>query len=600
MRAPILPCLLVLAACASSSDDASQGADLIENADVAVVVKNGESQPVYPYAQAIRESVFVESTIDSDHDGVLDRIAVDIIRPNTDRKVAIVMEASPYYRMGALTREMVLPLGQRSWYDEFFVPRGYAVVEVEMQGTARSKGCPMTGGKEDTASIKAAIDWLNGRARGFDANGAEVAATWSTGSVGMLGVSYNGTLPIAVASEGVPGLKTIVPIAAISSWYDYTRDAGVGYSGVFGKRYPAYLAGAVVSRDQKPKCEQTIQQIGDAAGDDTYDYTRFWEERDYRRNLDRITASVFVVHGLRDWNVKPHNFSRLWYGLAARNVPRKIWIHNQGHANPASLRPAEWKAEMHHWMDHWLYGIENGVMNGPRAMIQRPDRTWEAHTDWPEASPQTFVPSGAALSAAPARAPEEQSFTDDPSLSEATLIAAPDTTKPYRLAWVGPTLAAPMRVSGTVHLHVAARASTSSTPLTALLVDYGPATIALPEDFTAAELFGRSCRLIDLEQRTGCAAPQAPREITARENVVTRGAVDLKNQGTIAASAPLIPGTMYEVDWDLHPTDYVFAAGHRVGIVLVANDNSYITVDQGAGGITVKLDQTRFVLPVSP
>jgi X-Pro dipeptidyl-peptidase len=587
MRGLLLSSLVILAACTSSV--ASQDADLADNADLAIVVKNGETQPVYAYAEAIRESVFVESTIDSDHDGVLDRIALDIIRPKTDRKVAIVMEASPYYRMPALDREMVLPLGQRSWYDDFFVPRGYAVVEVEMQGTARSKGCPMTGGKEDTASIKAAIDWLNGHARAFDANGTEVAATWSTGSVGMLGVSYNGTLPIAVASEGVPGLKTIVPIAAISSWYDYTRDSGIGYSGAFGNRYPAYLAGAVVSRDQKPKCQQTIQQIGDEAGDDTYDYTPFWEERDYRRNLDRITASVFVVHGLRDWNVKPHNFSRLWYGLAERNIPRKIWLHNQGHANPAGLRPAEWKAEMHHWMDHWLYGIENGVMNGPRATIQRPDQTWETHADWPEASPQTI-----ALGAA------EQSFTDDPTLAEATLVTSPDTTKPYRLAWVGPTLTAPMRISGTVHLHVAAQASTSSTPLTALLVDYGTATIALPQDFTAEELFNRPCRLADLEQRTGCATLQAPRLITASEHVVTRGAVDLKNQATIATSAPLTPGALYEVDWDLHPTDYVFAAGHRVGIVLAANDKDYITVDRASGSITVKLDQSRVVLPVSP
>ncbi len=43
----------------------------------------------------------------------------------------------------------------------------------------------------------------------------------------MIGRSYNGTLPNAVAATGVEGLTTIVPIAAISSWYDYSRMGGI-------------------------------------------------------------------------------------------------------------------------------------------------------------------------------------------------------------------------------------------------------------------------------------------------------------------------------------------------------------------------------------
>ena len=43
----------------------------------------------------------------------------------------------------------------------------------------------------------------------------------------MIGTSYNGTLPIAVASTGVEGLEAIVPISAISDWYDYYRANGM-------------------------------------------------------------------------------------------------------------------------------------------------------------------------------------------------------------------------------------------------------------------------------------------------------------------------------------------------------------------------------------
>lgn len=37
----------------------------------------------------------------------------------------------------------------------------------------------------------------------------------------MIGKSWDGTIANGVAATGVKGLKTIVPIAAISSWYDY-------------------------------------------------------------------------------------------------------------------------------------------------------------------------------------------------------------------------------------------------------------------------------------------------------------------------------------------------------------------------------------------
>ncbi len=114
--------------------------------------------------------------------------------------------------------------------DDYYVPRGYAVVLGESIGTFNSDGCPTVGDRVETLGTKAVIDWLNGNARGFDAagpGGNQVSADWTTGAVGMVGVSYNGTLPNQVATTGVEGLETIVPISAISSWYDYYRANGL-------------------------------------------------------------------------------------------------------------------------------------------------------------------------------------------------------------------------------------------------------------------------------------------------------------------------------------------------------------------------------------
>ncbi|PAF11621.1 hypothetical protein CHH61_26330, partial [Shouchella clausii] len=69
--------------------------------------------------------------------------------------------------------------------------------------------------------------WMNGRAKAWDQDHKEVKAEWTTGNVGMIGKSYDGTLANGVAATGVEGLKTIVPIGAISSWYNYYRYEGL-------------------------------------------------------------------------------------------------------------------------------------------------------------------------------------------------------------------------------------------------------------------------------------------------------------------------------------------------------------------------------------
>ena len=92
------------------------------------------------------------------------------------------------------------------FYDNYFVPRGYAVLNVDMDGTTKSDGCPTSGGLSDVLGGKAVVDWLNGRATAYDAQGKKVKATWTSGRTAMIGKSYDGTLANGVAATGVEGL----------------------------------------------------------------------------------------------------------------------------------------------------------------------------------------------------------------------------------------------------------------------------------------------------------------------------------------------------------------------------------------------------------
>ncbi len=161
------------------------------------------------------------------------------------------MDASPYYESLGRGNESQLKDADRDgindmfplFYDNYFVPRGYAVVLVDMVGTNNSNGCVPTGGHEEIESVKVVIDWLNGKGKAWNKAGQEINADWSTGKVGMIGKSYDGTLANGAAAAGIEGLETIVPIGGISSWYDYYR-----YGGILSNRNgPGGLSNTVTS-----------------------------------------------------------------------------------------------------------------------------------------------------------------------------------------------------------------------------------------------------------------------------------------------------------------------------------------------------------------
>ncbi|HEX8629324.1 MAG TPA: CocE/NonD family hydrolase [Catenuloplanes sp.] len=524
-------------------------------------------------ADAIRERVFVRSEMDSDGDGRLDRIAVGLIRPaetGQGVRVASIVRATPYHAISNnRVRGLMIPGPQGepahfgTWFDEYFVPRGYAVVEVDMQGTNGSEGCATTGGPEDTLSAKAAIDWLNGRTTAEYPDGSPAVASWSTGNAGMIGTSYAGTLPIALAETGVVGLRTIVPIAAISSWYDYTRAQGIGYYSGFGLRYPEGLARIVSSPAAVERCDERYTRLGDQAGDDTYDYTPFYATRNFRDQTNRVGASVFLVHGQQDDNVKTTHFGKYWAELAANSVPRRLYLHDGAHSDPFDADLTERDA-VGRWMDHWLYGAANGVMDEPQATIRRPDGTKQSYRQWPAAgTATTYHLGGPGMSTAGtlvgAAGSGSQQFTDNPRQEQSAMVSDPQTAKANRLVYLTSPLTTARRLSGTGRAQLTFSASTTSTPLSVLLVHYTN---------------GQPTR------------------------VVARGAIDAKNRASLTTGTALVPGQRYTATVELEPKDYVFAAGSRIGLVVAANNSDYIATDRLAGAVTVLLGSSRLDLPL--
>ncbi|CCH29592.1 Xaa-Pro dipeptidyl-peptidase [Actinosynnema sp. NPDC047251] len=545
---------------------------------------------VPPSAAAVEERVFVESTVDSDHDGRPDRIALDIARPAGTGRYPVVFEHSPY-RTGLGSPPMYqvnvdrLPqeglfgaaAGGRGavrvaspnlpgWLDDYFVPRGYAVVLGHSIGTGASEGCPTSGDQQEALAGKAVVDWLNGRARGTDSAGRAVTASWSSGSVGMTGISYNGTLPNMVATTGVAGLKTIVPIAAQSSWYDYYRANGLvvapgGYQGEDAD----VLAKAVVTRSG---CADEIAALTQRQDRVSGDYNAFWDERNYTRQAGQVKASVFVMHGQGDWNVKGSQYSQWWEALRRNNVPRKIWLHRGGHAAPSR---SDYQATLLRWFDYWLKGTDNGIMREPAAEVEQ-TTGWRKLADWPDpAARPTTLHLAATSATAPGRlAPAAgtgvpQSFEDQGRTRTAAQLAArPDTADPNRLVYRSDPLTAASRLSGvaTVALRVAVE-NRDDANVTALLVDYGPVGS------------------------------------TAAPVVVTRGWIDPQNRDSASTGAKVVRGQEYDLRFSLEPKDHVFAAGRRIGLVVVSTDYDY-TLRPAAGTKLRVAPGSSVTIPLAP
>ena len=297
--------------------------------------------------------------------------------------------------------------------------RGVMNVSSNSIGNARAEGLTSCGDVDETLVAAAVINWLGGKpgARGFTSqtsNVEMVATSWSNGNVVMSGTSYNGTIPIAAAASGVEGLKAIIPIAAISTWYDYYRQNGsVKYPGRNNPTHQGFpgeefddLAILCFSRVNTTGNEPSsaayrasnaegerlraawLQKMNNMARDQDIwsgDYNRFMDDRNYMATADQITAGIIIQHGFEDFNVNPSHFDKLWRSVKemAPDTPMKAVLHRAGHTSISTHAAFfDWG---HKWLDHFLWGIENNVVEDmPNVQISCSIRgTYESFDSWP-------------------------------------------------------------------------------------------------------------------------------------------------------------------------------------------------------------------------
>ena len=403
----------------------------------------------------IRYTVYVETDYDTDGDGKRDLVKALVQVPraavNGDFKASTIFEARPYitgttemstlsqlglvegaaYDMEKLkhqpakriaagqarTKEAAVAAKSSDWYYyspyeyayayedltwyDYFLVRGYAVVQSAGLGSYGSEGFNTTGSDLEIAAFKNIIEWLNGKRVAYTdkTSNIQIKADWANGKVGMTGLSWAGTSTFGVATTGVEGLKTIVPAAGIASWYDYLNSQGTPYELEPNSNLSwlsIYVAGRILDQNDwatiKDKYAAYISQLNKDQAAHGHDYSDLWKSRDYTLDAAKIKTPALIVHGLNDDNVKTKHFELMLEAVEKAGQTAKLYLHQGNHVYPAKIARGYGIAAngesfyelLNRWFSHYLYDVDNGIEKSPKVLAQNNDNPdkWTAFDSW--------------------------------------------------------------------------------------------------------------------------------------------------------------------------------------------------------------------------
>jgi putative CocE/NonD family hydrolase len=285
----------------------------------------------------------------------------------------------------------------------YFARRGYAVVVQDVRGRFASPGewTPMINEKQD----------------GYDTIEWAAAQPWSTGKVGMVGLSYLGWVQWLAAVERPPHLVTIIPnCAPPDPFYNIPYEHGVMH--VFGSIWWQGLAATEATADltgQKVRdlnakpyeqllrtlpvvdLDQTVlgsesrlwrEWVAHSTNDD------YWARASYLEDLSRVDLPVLNQSGWFDDDSIGSKLTMQRMTALGREH-QHIILGPWGHVDAASRDfggldfgpeavSIDLQREYLRWFDHWLKGIDNGIDRQPRVrMFAMGSNRWVSGNTYP-------------------------------------------------------------------------------------------------------------------------------------------------------------------------------------------------------------------------
>jgi predicted acyl esterase len=499
-------------------------------------------------------------------DGV--RLFADIYRPDAEGKFPALLSYSPY---GKEVQTLTKPLEindfetvSRGWNaveagnTEYFVSRGYVHVIPDARGCATSEG--KYSGEKEAEDGYHIIEWI-------------AKQPWCNGNVGMTGMSWFAMISFRVAALNPPHLKAICPVEALTDLYRHmVYHGGILQYGFF--QHP-FLPIHTAEESQEFSKEELAGMVRDLKKrEDIRAYPKIfgilvlpkgnpglfsallhpydgphWKKGSAYDGFDKIKIPVYMMCR---WTAWPLHTPGAFHAYEHLNTTKKLRMYTTPcpPAYPSLTGPQRpWHENHDHvlrWYDHWLKGIDTGILNEPpiQLFIQGINQ-WRDEYEWPLARTRWtkyYLRSDAKLDPfPPIQGERPDTFINNPWLRmDEKVPCIKYTTAP---------LSEDVEVTGPLALYLHASISSEDANWMADLIDIDPTG---SERMVTKGWLKASHRELD-EAKSKPYQPYHPH---------TR-------------SVPVVPGKVYEYAMAIVETSNVFRAGHRIRLVIKGQDSRY-------------------------
>lgn len=302
-------------------------------------------------------------------------VHADVFRPDHDEPVPVVMNCGVYGR--AFVHHSICDaadaerheameeryfLGNPDGYEyenhesvntAAWVPRGYALVRVDSPGAGKSPGTLGIWGIEEAQAYYDAIEWAG-------------VQPWSNGNVGLWGMSYYAVNQHAVASLRPPHLKALIAIGTDTDLYEEVMYPG----GILNEEFfPGWFKNGIEPARCGEMNAHDFLAIARANPFKDSDPTAIFGPRAkvlMSPDLGEVSIPLWTVAATSH----PGNFHQLGSSETYMNTPtphKKIDFWEDWFLKSYSSAAVDDHVA---FFDHWLKGIENGIMDKPPVRLE--------------------------------------------------------------------------------------------------------------------------------------------------------------------------------------------------------------------------------------
>lgn len=234
-----------------------------------------------------------------------------------------------------------------------WIPRGYALVRVDGPGAGSSPGTLGIWGIDEAQAFYDAIEWAG-------------VQPWSNGNVGLWGMSYYAVNQHAVASLQPPHLKAMIAIGTDTDLYEEVFYTG----GILNEEFfPGWFANGIapaICGEVKAKDFLAIARANPFKDSDPSAVFGPRSEVLMSPDLSQVTVPLWTVAA----TTHPSSFHQLGSSETYLKTPtanKKLDFWEDWFMKSYSTEAVDDHVA---FFDHWLKGIDNGVMDKPPIRLE--------------------------------------------------------------------------------------------------------------------------------------------------------------------------------------------------------------------------------------